>query len=124
MKSLLTFSFLFLFFQISFSQDWALFPEGQKTYWEADGEFYLYYNDVTLPGSFTDRHYFGAEYLTEDSAFQCYKDILEYEYQLDEAPIDSVFSTPFYWFDFLGNDEIRFYQFAEPGESWTNFTPS
>jgi hypothetical protein len=124
MKSLLTFSFLFLFFQISFSQDWALFPEGQKTYWEANGEFYLYYNDVTFPGGFTNKHYFGAEYLTEDSVFQCYKDILENEYQLDEAPIDSIFSTPFYWFDFLGNDEIRFYHLTEPGGNWTIVTTS
>ena len=124
MKNLLTLAFLFLFLNISYSQDWALFPEGQKTYWEVNGEFHLYYNDVTFPGSFTNRHYFGAEYLTKDSAFQCYKHILEYEFQLDELPIDSIFSTPEYWFDFSGNDEIRFYHLAEPGESWTNNTLS
>ncbi len=124
MKNPLTLAFLFLFFQISFSQDWALFPNGQKTYWEVDGKIHLYYNDVTLPGSFTNRHYFGAEYLTEDSAFQCYKHILENVYQLDEPPIDSIFSTPLYWFDFIGNDEIRFHHLAEPGEGWTNITSS
>lgn len=124
MKNLLTFPFLFLFFHYSFSQDWALFPEGQKTYWEADGQFHLYYNDVTFPGGFTNKHYFGADYLTKYDTTECYNEILMYEYQLNEPPIDSIFSTPFYWFDFLGNDQIYFYQLTEPGGSWTNITSS
>ncbi|MEO1261668.1 MAG: T9SS type A sorting domain-containing protein [Bacteroidota bacterium] len=123
MKNLLVLCFLISSLPFSFSQDWSLFPQGQETFWRIGDELELYFNDYTKIDTAKNTHYFGALYLTEDSVFQCYKDIVYGHFELDGPPVDSLFSTDEYWFGFLGNDEIRFQHLANKNDLWTVVTP-
>ena len=119
MKNLLAFLLIHSFLQNINCQDWSLFPLGQKTCWESDGEFHFYYNDSTKVASNLNIHFFGEKYLTQDSMYECYNQIMENEYQLNEPPIDSLYSTGSYWFGKINTDTIYFYHKTNPGDSWS-----
>ncbi len=98
---------------------WALFPENQPTYWQVNDEIKLYYNDFTHIGSFTDRHYFGAVYYFENVDHPCFDTILTQHFGLQDPPVDTLFSTPDYWFVLTPDGDLPFYHLAEPGFSWS-----
>lgn len=97
---------------------WALFPEKQVTYWQTGNEIKLHYNDSTIVGSDTNKHYFGAVYYYEDVDHPCFDSILALYFDLIKPPVDSLFSTPEYWFATTALGNISFYHKAEPGFSW------
>ena len=124
MKLLPTFILLIFLSHQTHAQNWSLFPHGQKTYWESAGEFHLYYNDSIKTNGDLNTHYFGINYLTEAKETACYDMLMQNQFQVDQPPIDSIYSAGNYWYGNAGSDTMNFYHLTEPGDGWTNISPN
>jgi len=121
MKKILFFFPLFCVFSLSAQQDWDLFPLGQHSWFVQNDSVFQYYNDSTLISGEEREHFFGAKYLYE-SFGNCTEEILSEFWENEDLnfslKVDTLQSTPDFFFSKLDADTLKFHHLAEVGESW------
>lgn len=112
---------------LSAQQPWDLFPLGQRTYFEHDGNLRMHYNDSTLQVGDYRQHFFGAKYYGEsmDTCFDFMANDPDFQDWYQNYYSSASFPSIEEWHSEAGSfwkvsdgDTLFFYPLSLPGESW------
>jgi hypothetical protein len=101
------------------TEDWALFPTLQRTFWRTDTLLKMHYCDSVVSNGAVTTHYFGANYFMAQQTNPCWDTVMGLYLQGAPFPLTTCTSQGGIWtLDAGGGQTVPFNTLASPGQTW------